>query len=344
VIACLDGTPLTMSSGGLPRYVSELTQALIDGFPSDKFVLSSDQPFETALPRLPGPENVFERRWWLYGAERASVRSGATLFHGTNFAIPYFARRATVITIHDLSPWMDPEWHAGADRVRRRTPRMIGMATMIVTPTRAVSQAVVDRFPAARGKISVTHLAAAAHFRPARKILNRPYFLFVGTLEPRKGIGTLIEAWREVRRECNVDLVLAGRRRSDFPPSQPEEGLRILGETPEAALPELYTNALATVYASEYEGFGLPVLEAMQCGSPAIVSRDPALVEVSGGAAIQVSGVAELVAAMKTLFRHPEKRAEYSEQSLARAREFSWHETARKTYEVYQEAIGRFGR
>ena len=344
MIICLDATPLTMTSGGLPRYVSELSDALVAEFPSDRFVLSSDQPFDSRLTQLPRPSNWLEQRWWLIGAERANAKAGVTVFHGTNFAVPYFSRRPTVMTIHDLSPWLNPLWHSGADRVRKRTPRMIGLATMILTLTDAVRSEVIERFRVTPERIAVTPLAAGSAFRPVLRPPRKPYFVFVGTLEPRKNIPMLLDAWREVKREHDVELVLAGRRRSDFPAIVPEPGLRILGETPEAALPELYSNAVAAIYASEYEGFGLPVLEAMQCGAPVIISRDPALTEVSGGAAMPVSNVAEMVTIMRALLVEPSRRTEQSRRSLARAQDFSWAATARLTHDVYREAIARFGR
>jgi glycosyltransferase involved in cell wall biosynthesis len=344
VIICLDATPLTMTSGGLPRYVSELSGALVTEFPADRFIHSSDQPFDSELTQLPRPKNWLERRWWLFGAERANTRAGVALFHGTNFAVPYFSRRPTVMTIHDLSPWLNPAWHSGADRVRSRTPRMIGLASMILTPSQAVRNEVVERFRLAPERIAVTPLAAAAAFHPLPMAPERPYFVFVGTLEPRKNIPMLLEAWREVKRQHAVDLVLAGRRRQDLPVIEPEAGLRILGETPEAELPGLYSNAVAATYVSEYEGFGLPVLEAMQCGAPVIISRDRALTEVAGGAAMPVSNAAELVSAMRSLLADPSLRAEHSARSLVRARSFSWGATARMTHDVYREAIARFGR
>ncbi len=340
----LDATPLTMSSGGLPRYVSELTRALSEGFPEDSFVLSSDQPFESGFPRLRGPANWLERRWWLYGAERVNRSEGVDLFHGTNFAIPYFARRPTVLTIHDLSPWLNSRWHTGADRVRKRTPRMIALATAIVTPSQAVRAEVIERFRVGAGRVVATPLAAASWFRPTPKPADKPYFVFVGTLEPRKNIPMLIEAWRTVRRRHDIDLILAGRRREDFAALEAEAGLRILGETPEEQLPELYSNAVAVVYPSQYEGFGLPVLEAMQCGAPVIVSRDAALTEVAGGAALQADTAVKLAAAMEAVVSKPDLRAKLSDRSLARARQFSWSATAALTHEVYREAVARFGR
>jgi glycosyltransferase involved in cell wall biosynthesis len=344
VIVCLDATPLTMTSGGLPRYVSELSNALAAEFPSDRFVLSSDQPFSANVEQLPRPANWLEKRWWLCGAELANARAKVTIYHGTNFAVPYFSWRPTVITVHDLSPWLNPAWHADAERVRERSPRMIGMATMILTPTQAVKKEVIEHFGIEQERIAVTQLAAGAHFRHVSQPTARPYFVFVGTLEPRKNIPKLLDAWRAVRKESDVDLVLAGRRRADFPAIEPEDGLRILGETPETALPALYSNAVAAIYVSEYEGFGLPVLEAMQCGAPVIISRDPALAEVSGGAAMTITDVRTMVAAMQSLLRNPALRSEQSARSLARARDFSWDATARLTHEVYREAISRFAR
>jgi glycosyltransferase involved in cell wall biosynthesis len=163
----------------------------------------------------------------------------------------------------------------------------------------------------------------------------------VGTLEPRKNLETLLEAWREVRRNHAVDLVLAGRRRADAPDIQPEPGLRLAGEVPDAELPALYSGALAFVYPSHYEGFGLPVLEAMQCGAPVIASR--AVEEAAGDAAIYADTARDLASAMEMLASRPEFAAEARQRSLARAAEFSWERTARLTRQVYEEARARFG-
>jgi glycosyltransferase involved in cell wall biosynthesis len=350
----LDATPLTVTSGGLPRYVSELSSALAATYPADDFLLLSDQSFEIVetpnLKKGNGPANALEKRWWLWGAEKACSRQKADLFHGTNFAIPYFARRPTILTILDLSPWMDPSWHNGADRVRKHTPRMIrwGSPTMLLTLTEAVRKQVIDYFHVAPDSVAAVHLAAPDCYRPTgarqQRYLQQPYFLFVGTLEPRKNIPLLLEAWRDVRRETAVDLILAGRRRSDFSPIPDEPGLHVLGEVSEARLPDLYSGAVALVYPSLYEGFGLPVLEAMQCGTCVISSRDPAIAEVAGNSAIATDSAASMTQAMKQLLSNPEMRSEYRERSLRRARDFSWARTARMTHDVYLEAIARFGR
>jgi len=345
----IDATPLTLSSGGQRRYVEELSVALAENFPEDEFCLVSDQPFRMPhttpfnLRRGGGPRHPAERRWWLWGLDREMQRLDAGLFHGTDFAVPYVPRRPSVLTLHDLSPWMDRAWHSDADRVRQRTPLLIGLglATMIVTPSEAVRKQAIERFRIHPDRIRAVPLAASACFRPAKASPGPPYFLYAGTLEPRKNVLGLLAAWREVRRLHAVDLVLAGRRRSDFAQLSPEPGLQIIGEVSDARLAELFAGTLAFVYPSFYEGFGLPVLEAMQCGACVIASRDPAITEVAAGAALQAGSQAELVRAMVDLATHPESAAPWRERGLRRAAEFSWRRTAQLTHEVYEEALRR---
>ena len=352
----IDATPLTLSSGGLRRYAEELSLALAHAFPQDEFFLVSDQRFDmphTApvnLRRGGGPRNPAERRWWLWGLDRELRRLQAGLFHGTDFAVPYLASRPSVLTLHDLSPWMDAAWHTEAARVRQRTPLLVGLGltTMIVTPSEAVRKQAVEMFRIHPERIRAVPHAAAGCFRPlvARDGIAAPavppYFLYAGTLEPRKNIPGLLAAWREVRRVHSVDLVLAGRRRSDFAQLAPEPGLRIVGEVSDEKLAQLLAGTLAFVYPSFYEGFGLPVLEAMQCGACVITSRDPAITEVAAGAALATGSHAELVRAMLDMAAHPEWAAPWRERGLRRSAEFSWRRTARLTHEVYEEAERRF--
>jgi glycosyltransferase involved in cell wall biosynthesis len=151
----------------------------------------------------------------------------------------------------------------------------------------------------------------------------------------------LVEAWRALPAHT-ADLVLAGRRRADGPVFGEVPGLRILGEVSDRQLAQLYSAATAFIYPSHYEGFGLPLLEAMQCGAPAIVSGDPALQEVSGGAAMRADSAQELAELMRTLLGRPDLASHYRELGFRRAAEFSWRRTAYLTREVYGEAIARF--
>ncbi len=338
MIVALDAGPLSLTSGGLRRYVSELSRALVETFPEDEYLL------------VPGsaPDNAswIGRRWWLFGLNRELARRRAAVFHGTNFEVPYIPRRPSVMTVHDLSPWMDPAWHSDALRVRSRTPLLLGfgLATMIIAVSRAVRQQVIERFRVNPQRVVAVPLAPAACFRRVEVHPSTPYFLCLGTLEPRKNIAVVLQAWREVRRDIPIDLVIAGRRRADAPEIPREPGLCLPGEVPDESLAELYSGATASLYPSFYEGFGLPVLEAMQCGTMVVTSRDPAITEAAGGAAVQVdardvSGWAE---AMRAAATRPEWAAEWRARAVARAKEYSWTGTARLTREVYDEAIRRY--
>jgi glycosyltransferase involved in cell wall biosynthesis len=348
----LDATPLTVPSGGVRRYTEELSRALAHAFPEDQFWLLSDQSFSApfSIPNLKtgqGPRNMLERRWWSWGLQGEISRLGIDVFHGTDFAVPYLPLRPSVMTLHDLSPWMDPSWHAQSDRVRRRTPMLLrlGLATMVITQSEAVKRQAIERFRLPADRVAVVPLAASPAFRPSTAILDiSPYLLYVGTLEPRKNVGLVLDLWHELRREHPVELILAGRRREDFLEIPPEPGLHLRGLTPEEDLPSLYSGALACLYPSYYEGFGLPVLEAMQCGAVVIASSDPSIREVAGAGAIvlDIRDRAAWLDALRTAITQPEAMRPWRGRAVTRSGQFSWTKTAQLTKAVYEQAIRRF--
>jgi glycosyltransferase involved in cell wall biosynthesis len=346
----MEAASLGLSSGGLARYTSELSLALARCFPQDEFILLSDQPFPMPpdappnLKRGGGPRTAAERRWWLWGLGRGARRLHADLVHGPDFAVPYLPQLPSVLTLHDLSPWMDSGWHHDAQRVRRRCRVLLNLRipSMILTPSDTVRKQALERFRIRPERIVTVPEAAVSWMKPVKTSPARPYFLFVGTWEPRKNLPMLVEAWREIRRDYEIDLVLAGRRRTDGPQFPEEPGLRLVGEVPDQQLPELYSGAVALVYPSLYEGFGLPVVEAMQCGACVITSS--ACRETGGDAAVYADTPAELVHAMRRAASSQQWVAGRQAKSLARAGEFSWERSARLTYQVYEEARRRFGR
>ena len=348
----LDATPLVVPAGGVTRYTMELARALAEEQPGDGVWLLSDQRFPAPadapenLRAGSPPRSVAERRWWLWGLSRELARREIDVFHGTDFAVPYLGGRPAVMTIHDLSPWSEAGAAEASPRVRQRMPLLLwaNRATLVITPTEAIRREVRDRFRFPAERIVAIPLAAAKHFVPAPPAPGR-YLLYVGALERRKNLTVLVEAWRLARRtEPDLELWLAGTPRPDFPAFPPEPGLRVLGFVPEADLPALYSGAVAAVYPSLYEGFGLPVLEAMQCGALAIASRDPAVTEVAGDAAVLVDArdVRAWSEALAAAARG--ECGEIRARARARAAQFSWRDTARRTREVYAEAQRRHAR
>src|SRR5947209_7535607 len=170
----IEAASLALSSGGLARYTAELSLALARCFPGDEFFLVSDQRFRMPpdapanLKRGGEPRNAIERRWWLWGLLREMDRLRADLVHGPDFAVPYLPRRPSVMTIHDLSPWMNRRWHHAAERVRRRTPVLLdlGIATMIVTPGETVRKQAIERFRLRPERVVAVPEAAASWLRP----------------------------------------------------------------------------------------------------------------------------------------------------------------------------------
>ena len=337
----LDATPLVAETGGVPRYVRELRGALDGLGGGDTFEYVTDQ----AVPGALGPRGGWlERKWWLAGLPMLLRREGFDVFHGTEFAVPYVPVCASVLSLHDLSPWMDARWHGpGVERVRRRTPWLLrmGLATMVLTLSEAVRRQAIAKFGLDPARVVAVPLAASAALRPlAPPEPGTPYFLYVGTLEPRKNLPMLVEAWRAVRTRHRVRLVLAGRRREDGPSFVSGDGLEVLGRVEERHLAALYAGALAVVYPTHYEGFGLPVVEAMQCGAPVVTSRDESVVEVAGGAAAHCDAnrPEEWVEVLQALIENPAMRADLRAHGLARAAEFTWERTARETLAVYRQA------
>ena len=359
-----------MPTGGIRRYVVELAKALALQFPEDDYLLLSDQAgwrLPDEIARLPNvssplpPATGWRRKWWSLGLPWALFRENVDVFHGSDYSIPYLPLKPTVLMIHDLSPWkrgiLAP---GGSERIRARSRHLARLATMIVTPSEAIRREARAYFGLPSSVIAVTPLAAGDGMSPVSEStavrqleesdINTPYLLYLGSLMKRKNIPTLIEAWRRAKtRVPGLALVVVGAPGDLDISSMREPDLHVVGPLSDKDAAGLLSGAAAFVYPSLYEGFGLPVLEAMQAGTPVIASKDPAVMEVAGGAAFHVDVgsandlcAAELSAAIVAIVSRPGLREQFVEKGRQRASRYSWQATAVTTHAAYAEAIRRF--
>jgi alpha-1,3-rhamnosyl/mannosyltransferase len=375
----IDGLPLSEPKTGVGHYTFELARALALYSPPDEFELISPRPFlstsenavEEALPSnlrtVEAQVGPISRRWFLFGLPRYIRQQRLTLFHGTNYEVPLRKICPTILTIHDLSLLLHANTHE-APRVRRarsRLPLMARAATLIVTPTESVRHEICEHLKVALNRVvsvpeaprSIFYPQNAAATLPTRKRLGieGDFLLFVGTLEPRKNLPTLIRAFRQILRETNasLQLVIAGKKGwliDDFFAQVNESELKdkiiFTGYLPDKDLRALYSSCSAFVYPSLYEGFGLPPLEAMACGAPVIASRIPSITEVVGDEALLVNPTneRELAREVICLLQDESLRQRMARGGLQRAARFSWQRTAQLMRDVYEEAIKREAR
>ncbi len=373
----IDGYPLSEPRTGVGHYTFELARALALAHPSDQFELISPKPFDqSVLAREPisnlslvkGKSSSIRGHWWSVGLPLYAKRLGLDLFHGTNFELPLWSRRRTVLTIHDLSALRYPELHRPrlARRARVRLPLAAKLARAIITPTEAVKREVCSHFRLKTEKVTAIHEAPRSVFRPlpldeTREVRKRlgiedDFLLFVGTLEPRKNLLTLLKAFDQLLRHTawRSQLVVAGGEGwlmdetfTFLKESGINEHLRLVGYLDDEELRALYSSCRAFIYPSLSEGFGLPPLEAMACGAPVIASRIPALQETLGEAAILIEpvDVDGLARAITDILENEEGRIGLASAGLKQAARFSWERAAKQTYEIYQHVLrARTGR
>jgi glycosyltransferase involved in cell wall biosynthesis len=280
------------------------------------------------------------------------------------FTAPPFAPCPVVTTIHDLSFEHLPETFKRRSRAQlrltvRRTART---AALILTLSEFSRRDIIETYAVDPERVIVTPAAAPAHFKPVvdeaklekvreRHGIGANYLLSLGSIQPRKNLTRLIEAFRWLRKSRPDDkppqLVIAGKRGwlddEIFRTAQQDglnESVKFVGYVPDEDLPALYSGALCFVYPSYFEGFGLPVLEAMQCGAPVIAGNQTSLPEVAGDAALLFDpfDTRALGEAIARVIDHSDYRAELRAKGLKRAAEFSWIATARLTLKAYEDA------
>ena len=371
----LDGIPLTEPKTGVGHYTFELAVAMARVSPDSNFEIvypSNLRPVTVADQALTLPSNLEIKRvrvgpvgryWWSAGLPRYVRRNGIELFHGTNYDVPPWHQCATVLTIHDLSLLIHPETHEKrrVRRSRRRLPLMARAANAIIVPTESVRAEVCEHLEISPQKVFAVPEAARDCFTPMEMKATEPvrqrlgigdnFLLTVGTLEPRKNLLTLVNAFGKIATDQpTLQLVIAGSRGWLSGPlfeaigkSPAQERIVLTEYLNDDELRALYSSCSAFVYPSIYEGFGLPPLEAMACGAPVIASHIPALEETTGGAAVlfEPNDVNSLASAIVDLLQSSELRSRFSALGRVRAAEFTWEQTARLTLEVYEKAKAR---
>jgi glycosyltransferase involved in cell wall biosynthesis len=371
---CLDLSPAVHQHAGLGRYAQELLLALAVTDGQNEYVVFYNNPaaarVDPTLERFPKITTPLSYKPWRLSAMLAHFTRipqdplfpGVDLFHATDHLLPYFRRIKSVFTLHDLIFLFHPETHKPLNRwfLTLMMPRFLRAADAVIAVSECTKRDAIRFYRIPEEKISVIYEGVNPRFRPAdpetiaavRARYNLPehFILYVGTIEPRKNLTALLEAFHHLLATHDLRLVIVGKKGwlyEGFFRRLRELGLgdRVIftGYVPDEDLPAIYSAADLFVFPSLYEGFGLPVLEAMACGTPVICSNTSSLPEVAGDAAFLVdpTDVCSLAGAMEQALTDEHLRSELMAKGLERARWFTWEKAAAKTLEVYRGVLGR---
>ncbi len=377
----LDVRPLQVSTRyqGIGVYCHNLVTALaaLEGEEEYLLVQRADAPLE-GLPSGPRVKAFPVRRAYDHDARFLSfldqallpldlLRARTRLHHA--FSIHYLCARlpcASVVTIHDMIPFVFPRQYMRSGIKHRLLFRFARRADHVLVPSEHTRRDVHRYLGIPLERITVTPEAADERFRPCgdpgrleevrRKYrIPGPYLLYVGgftQVDPRKNVDRLIEVYGELRREgpAELHLVLAGKKGAysrrllqEMGREEPPEGVHFTDYVDPEDLPALYAGAACFVFPSSYEGFGLPLLEALACGTPSIAYRHASIPEVAGDAALlldEEAGPSALLEAIRGLLTNREMAGRLREAGPRQARRFSWEETARRTLAVYRRVCG----
>ncbi len=300
---------------------------------------------------------AFDIVWMQFVLPAQASKAKSDVLFCPTFLSPIFAPCGVVLTIFDMAFMRYPETCDLFFRTYLRVMLSLtkGRARKILTISEYSKKEIVKYLNVPEDRIEVIYPGKDERFTPGRSALGGKYgipgkyFLYIGTIEPRKNIETIIDAFAKVKRESALphSLVIAGGKGWYYDSvfrnarvSGVEDSIIFPGYIPEEDLPSLYRNAEAFVFPSLYEGFGLPVLEAMACGCPVIASNTSSIPEAAGDAAILIDPLDtySIAASMKKVASDPGLREQLVNKGLERSRRFSWDNAAKKTLAALKNA------
>jgi glycosyltransferase involved in cell wall biosynthesis len=375
----IDGLHLFGQYAGVKHALANLVTGLRATHPQDEIVLYVPRDF-SGPPQPAGDPGLIVRKTWFPGRWRTirtiwrnfrlqsrTYKDQCDLIHGPTYALPSMLSKPAVVTIHDVIALSHPLFCTpGSAKVQGRAiPRSIKAARRVIVPSLAAKTDVLRNVKeASESRIDVIPWGVGAEFKPlaqdkraaARMALKLPeqYVLFVGNLEPKKNIPMLIRGFfaAKLHRKLPHKLVIAGQRAWGMESIErlihelnAQEFVFFTDYVPQAALPAIYSLADLLVMPSLIEGFGMPVLEAMACGCPVLISTDPALQEVSASVARTIPYDSEkplqpLREALEDLLLdNPAQRVEMTRRGIERAKLFTWEKTAELTRQSYAKAM-----
>ena len=373
----IDYTPAYEQGGGIGRYVRELTTALsaLDHQTDYSLFVSGASP--ARLPDTPGKNFTWKPTrltptWLARLWHRArlpipvEVFTGRTrLYHATDFVLPpTLPGTKTLLTVHDLSFIRVPETASPSLRayLERVVPRSARRADHILADSEATKRDLIELYNLPPEKLTVLLSGVDPRFQPVGdsvvimttrsryNIGERPYILSVGTVQPRKNYSRLVQALANLRQSGeDVGLVIVGGRGwledtiyETIRETGMEEFVRFTGFAEEDDLPALYSGAVCCALPSLYEGFGIPVLEAMACGTPVVTSNISSLPEVAGEAGLLVNpyDVEELTETLKRVIGDSGLREDLIQRGFEQAKRFTWAESAHHLRDIYRGMLG----
>lgn len=333
---------------------------IFDRKPNPEFIIADNVNAEIISPQARHP--LLYKVWYQYSLNRLLKRINADVFVATDGMIPLKTRTKTLSVIHDINFHHHPDFlpKKYADFYNNYFKQFAEKSTRIATVSEYSKQDISETYKISAEKIDVVYNGANNNFIPLeetskeeirKKYTNGlPYFLFVGTLHPRKNLINLFKAFDKFKSDTNSEfkLLIAGKKmwwkgevENIFNQLKHKNDIIFAGRVSDSELPKIISSAYALTYVPFFEGFGIPLVEAMSCGVPAITSNATSMPEVVGEAGILVNpnNVDEISSSMKKIVSDQIFRNELGKKSLTQAQKFTWDKTAKLLWDSIQKTV-----